>query len=380
MMKITDPIILTATTCFGLEKAAQNELRDLGFDKFSTINGRVDIEAAVRDIPTLNLWLRTADRVFWNISEFDALTFEDLFQGIGQIVWENILTTDARVIVNAKSIRSTLGSLRAIQSITKKSIVDRMAAHTGSETMPETGPQYSLTVSIIDDHVSVLLDTSGAGLHKRGYRLDPVEAPLRETLAAGLVLLSFYHKDRTLIDPLCGSGTILIEAAMIANNIAPGLKREFAAESWPFLPESVWIEARKKAKAGRTSHKLKIYGYDHDHLAIRASKKNAERAGVTNMITFKEQELSDLWIDKEFGVVITNPPYARRIGNFTEINQTYVAFNRIFKKKDGWSVYVITSDTKFPDYFKRDRPSRKRKLYNGKIEVNYYQYYGRRPS
>jgi putative N6-adenine-specific DNA methylase len=380
MINIKDKITLTATTCFGLEKTVQNELKSHGLSDFATTNGRVDVKAEIADIPKLNIWMRSADRIFWNLAEFPAHTFEDLFQGIAQIDWKEMFPSDAKIIVNAKSIRSTLGSLRAIQSISKKSIVKSMLDGKEDGVLPETGKDFSLTVSIIDNNVSVLMDTSGTGLNRRGYRLDPVEAPLRETLAAGLVLLSFYQADRLLVDPMCGSGTLPIEAAMIANNIAPGLKRDFASENWSFLPEKLWKETREHAKRQQKNDKLEIFGYDEDHLAIRACRKNADRAGVSDYITFKEQSLDKLWVDQEFGIVITNPPYARRIGNFTDINKTYVTFNKIFKKKDGWSVYVITADEKFPDYFKRERPSRKRKLYNGKIQVNYYQYYGRRPS
>ena len=235
-------------------------------------------------------------------------------------------------------------------------------------------------MALTKDVALLTVDTSGDGLHKRGYRAAAGEAPLKETLAAALVQLSFWHSDRLLIDPLCGSGTILIEAALLGRNIAPGLQRRFAAEAWPQVPVELWATARAAARAA-IDHDvvLQLFGYDRDPEAIKVSQSNAALAGVADDITFAVKPLEKLWIDQQYGIVITNPPYGLRLAEFREINQLYITLNRMFRKKEGWSIYVLTADEKFPDYFKRAAPSRVRKLYNGNIEANYYQYYGERP-
>jgi len=274
-----------------------------------------------------------------------------------------------------------LVSIRACQSIVKKAVVERLKEKHNKEWFEETGPEFTIQISMLKDVAVLTIDTSGAGLHKRGYREAGGEAPLKETLAAALVLLSFWDADRLLIDPMCGSGTIPIEAAMIARHIAPGLQRGFASEKWPVIDEDYWSESRLAARDVIIPvHKLQLFGYDIDAKSIEVCKSNATIAGVEDVILFERKDIRDLWIDKQYGIVISNPPYGVRMSDFKDINEIYIAINKAFRKKWGWSLYILTADELFPSYFKRARPDRVRKLYNGNIKVNYYQYYGDRPT
>jgi putative N6-adenine-specific DNA methylase len=373
-------ITLIATATFGLEKVVKNEVIALGFENMRVSEGKVEFEATLGDIPRVNLWLRSADRVLLKVGEFEAFTFDELFEKTKALPWENLITEDGRFDVNGKAVKSTLGSIRACQSIVKKAVVERLKQKYNKEWFEETGPEFTIQISMLKDVAVLTIDTSGAGLHKRGYREAGGEAPLKETLAAALVLLSFWNADRILIDPMCGSGTILIEAAMIARHIAPGLKRGFASEKWPAIDENYWSEARLAARdAILPHHKLQIFGYDIDEKSIAACKINAANAGVGDVILFERKDIKDLWIDKKYGIVISNPPYGIRMSEFKEINEIYIAIHKAFRKKRGWSLYILTADEMFPNYFKRARPDRVRKLYNGKIKVDYYQYYGEKP-
>ncbi len=375
-----EQITLIAITKFGLETVVKNEIKELGFEDLRVSDGKIEFEAQMIDIPRLNLWLRCADRVLIKIAEFKALTFDELFEKTKALPWENWIPADGEFPVNAKSVKSVLQSSKTCQSIVKKAVVDRLTDYHAVDWFPETGPLYSIQVSMRNDIAQLTLDTSGAGLHKRGYREDGGDAPLKETLAAALVKLSYWDKDRLLIDPLCGSGTILIEAAMIARNIAPGLKRSFAAEEWPLIESDVWQAARREAQDARlVNDELQIFGYDIDGASIKMARFNANKAGVSRNISFEQKDVKALWIDRQYGVLISNPPYGRRMANYRELNAIYISLNKTFRKKKGWSIYVLTADSKFPDYFKRARPNRVRKLYNGNIKVNYYQYYGEKP-
>ena len=374
-------ITLIATATFGLEKVVKNEVIALGFENIKVSEGKVEFEATLGDIPRANLWLRSADRVLLKIGEFEAFTFDELFEKTKALPWENLITEDGKFDVNGKAVKSTLGSIRACQSIVKKAVVERLKQKYNKEWFEETGPEFTIQISMLKDVAVLTIDTSGAGLHKRGYREAGGEAPLKETLAAGLVLLSFWNPDRILIDPMCGSGTILIEAAMIARHIAPGLQRGFASEKWPAIDEDYWSESRLAARDVIIPvHKLQLFGYDIDEKSIAACKINAANAGVGDVILFERKDIKDLWIDKQYGIVISNPPYGVRMSDFKDINEIYIAINKAFRKKWGWSLYILTADELFPSYFKRARPDRVRKLYNGNIKVNYYQYYGERPT
>ncbi len=374
-------ITLIATTKYGLEVIVKTELRQLGFDDINVQPGRVEFTATLADIPRVNLWLRCADRVRIKVGEFKATTFDELFEQTKALAWEAWIPADGRFDVRGRSVKSELFSVRSCQAIVKKATAERLLAAHEVDELPEISADYTIEVSLLRDVALLTIDTSGAGLHKRGYREEAGEAPLKETFAAGLVLLSFWNKERRLIDPMCGSGTILIEAALIARNIAPGLKRSFASEAWPQIGTDLWQEARRDAANARKKRKgkIKLFGYDNDGQVIKLARRNASKAGVERDITFEQKEVTDLWIDQEHGVVITNPPYGVRMSDFREINQIYIALNKMFRKKWGWSVYVLTADEKFPDYFKRAEPDRVRKLYNGTLKTNYYQYHGEKP-
>ena len=376
MQKIT----LIAIFTFGLEAIVRRELEALGFTDVYVTNGQVEFEATLADIARVNIWLRCADRVLLKMGVFEATTFDTLFEGTKALPWETIITEDGQFTVNSKSVKSVLRSSRSCQAIVKKAIVERLKERYKRSWFEETGPAFTVQVSLLKDTAVLTLDTSGSGLHKRGYRLTAGEAPIKETLAAALVQLTFWRPNRLLLDPMCGSGTILIEAALIARNIAPGLKRPFAAEGWPLLEPHIWQDERAAAQeAIQPSSNLQIRGYDIDAASIEASQANAHLAGVSNDISFTQKDIHNLWIDQQYGIVITNPPYGQRLANFQQLNQIYITLNKMFKKKKGWSLYILTADKKFPNYFKRARPDRIRKLYNGSLEVNYYQYYGQKP-
>ena len=375
-----EKITLIATAKFGLEKLVKNEVIALGFEKPRVSEGRIEFAATRADIPRANIGLRYADRLLLKMGEFPATTFDDLFEQSKALPWETWITPDGKFPVNAKTVKSTLQSDRSCQSIVKKAVVERLKTAYDIAWFTETGPDFTIQVTIRKDSALLTLDTSGAGLHKRGYRLASGEAPLTETLAAALVKLSFWEKDRLLIDPMCGAGTILMEAALMMPNIAPGLHHEFALQSLPAIPLEAWIAAHQAAEAAiDRSGDLQIQGYDIDKTAVAAAKANAERAGVADDIVFEQKEIKDVWIDQQYGILISNPPYGLRMYDYHEINQIYITLNKMFKKKKGWSIYILTADKKFPNYFKRAWPDRKRKLYNGNIEVTYYQYYGERP-
>ncbi|MCP4356976.1 MAG: class I SAM-dependent RNA methyltransferase [Chloroflexi bacterium] len=374
------PITLVATCKFGLETLVKNEVKALGFDDLVVSPGRIELAATIADIPRLNLWLRCADRVRLKMAEFEAVSFESLFEQTKALPWEDWILPDGRFPVTAKTVKSKLQSGRTCQSIVKKAIVERLKTHYQNEWFPETGPEFTIQVALHKDVALLTIDTSGVGLHKRGYRAEAGEAPLKETLAAALVMLSFWRKDRLLIDPLCGSGTILIEAAQLARNIAPGLDRRFAAEEWTAVPTQTWQEARQAAQSAiNPADKLQLFGYDNDAATIQIARQNADKAGVGADIVFTHKDVRDLWIDQQYGILISNPPYGLRLAEFQEVNQIYIALNKMFRKKRGWSVYILTADKQFPSYFKRAKLDRVRKLYNGNIQVNYYQYYGEKP-
>lgn len=375
-----EKVRLIAAATFGLETLVKQEVKTLGFDDLRVSEGKIEFDAALEDVPRANLWLRCADRVLLKMAEFTAVTFDDLFEQTKALPWEEWITPDGKFTVNAKTVKSELRSGRSCQAIVKKAVVERLSAAYGIDQFPETGPEFTIQVSLHKNVAQLTIDTSGAGLHKRGYRAAAGEAPLKEPLAAALVRLSFWNKERLLIDPMCGSGTILIEAAMMARNIAPGLNRAFASEEWPIIPAHYWQKARQEAQtAVQPALDLQLRGYDVDTAVIEIAKHNAQIAGVADNIVFAVKDIKDLWIDQQYGIVISNPPYGLRLAEYQQINQIYIALNKMFRKKEGWSIYILTADDKFPRYFKRARPDRVRKLYNGTIKVNYYQYYGEKP-
>lgn len=374
-----DKIELIATATFGLEAVVKRELMNLGYNDLNVENGKVTFTGTEKDIPKTNLWLRTADRVLLKMGEFKALTFEELFQQTKSLPWEEWITEDGNFVVEGKSIDSKLFSISDCQRIVEKAVVEKLKTKYNVEWFEKTGPKYTIEVSLLKDIATLTIDTSGEGLHKRGYRDRQGDAPIKETLAAAMILLSYWNKDRVLLDPFCGSGTIPIEAAMIGKNMAPGLDRNFAAEEWPRVKKEYWSEARKEAfQAIDNKTKLHILGCDIDRKAILRARDNAANFGLEDDIAFFIKDFRDAELNNEYGVVVTNPPYGERISEKREVEILHKDLGLKFKELDTWSAYVITSDENFEKHYGK-KADRKRKLYNGRIKVDYYQYFGPRP-
>lgn len=374
-----DKIVLIATTTFGLEAIAKRELMNLGYTDLKVENGKVEFEATLKDIPRANIWLRTADRVLLKMGEFKALSFEELFQNTKALPWDEWIPEDGNFIVEGKSIDSKLYSISDCQRIVEKAIVEKLKTKYNVDWFNKTGAKYTVEVSLLKDIATLTIDTSGEGLHKRGYRDRAGDAPIKETLAAAMILLSYWNKDRVLYDPFCGSGTIPIEAAMIGRNMAPGLDRNFAAEDWHIIDKSHWADAKKEAfKLIDNDAKLHILGSDIDKRSILRARDNAANFGLEDDIAFFMKDMRDVDLHDEYGVVITNPPYGERIGEKAEITQLYKDLGKRFDELKTWSVYVITSDEDFEKKYGK-KADKKRKLFNGRIKVDYYQYFGPRP-
>lgn len=371
MTKIT----LMATSTFGLEALVKREVRDLGFFTTAGSDGKIEFDAAIEEIPKANINLRCADRVVVKLGQFEARDFDQLFDGIKAIPFEQWLIPEGKITVTGNSVKSKLESVRSNQSVGKKAIIERLKEKFNREEFPETGPEFTIHIGILKDVALITLDTSGDGLHKRGYRKRTGEAPLRETLAAALVVLSGWKKDQLLVDPMCGAGTILIEAAMLARNIAPGLNRTFISEQWPVIDPKAWTAARDEARqAVLPSGALQIRGYDIELDLVKCCRENAANAGVEKDIVFEAKDACDLKLDRETGTVISNPPYGVTLSTLRDLNPLYNALDEKFRNQKGWSLYFLTSDKRFPEFFTRGRPDKVRKLFNGNIEVNYYQY------
>ncbi len=372
-------IQLIATSTFGLEAVVKREVEQLGYKDITVENGKVTFSCDESGIPRTNLWLRTADRVLLKMGEFKALSFEELFQGTKAFPWEEWITEDGEFTVTGKSVDSKLFSVSDCQAIVKKAVVEKLKEKYNIEWFKENGPKFTIQVSILKDIATLTIDTSGDGLHKRGYRVKNVEAPIKETLAAAIVSLSYWNSGRVLLDPFCGSGTIPIEAAMIGRNIAPGLQRSFASESWPRIGETLWKEARKEAfKAIKQDLDINIYASDINPSAVEAAKENAYEAGVDDCIIFDVKDATKVNIKDDYGVIICNPPYGERLGEKREVEELYKKIGNLFRELDTWSIYVITSNEDFEKLYGK-KADKKRKLFNGRIKVDYYQYYGPRP-
>ena len=370
---------LIATTTFGIEGVVKRELVNLGFKIIKTENGKVTFSSDASGIAKANLWLRTADRVLLKIGEFKAYTFDELFDKTNQLDWSAFIPKDGKFVVNGKSVKSKLYSISDCQAIVKKSIAENLKKKYKVSWLEETGADYNVLVSILKDTVTLTIDTSGIGLHKRGYRVKGVAAPLKETLGATLVLLSYWNKERVLYDVFCGSGTIAIEAAMIGRNIAPGLNRDFASKHWPLIKESIWKEETKKAYLAIDHDiELNIYASDIDEFNILGAIENAEEAGVDDCIIFTKKDFRDVDYKDDFSVIISNPPYGERLSKGNNIGKLYKDMGIIFNKLDTWSKYILTAFEGFEDVYKK-KADRQRKLYNGRIETRYFQYYGPRP-
>ncbi len=370
---------LIATTTFGLEAVCRREIEQLGYEVKSTENGKITYMGDERAIVNSNLWLRTADRVLIKIAEFKALTFDQLFDQSKSIQWKKYISKNGKFVVNGKSVKSKLFHVTTCQKMVKKAIVDNLKEAYHVDWLDETEEVYPISVSLLKDVATITLDTSGAGLHKRGYRIRTVEAPMKETLAAGLVLLSYWSKDRVLYDVFCGSGTIPIEAAMIGRNIAPGLSRDFSSKHWTWISKDIWKEETRKAyQAMDNDIELKIYGSDVDAKSIEAAIENAEEAGVDDCIEFKQADFKEIEYENNYSIVISNPPYGERLDTVHIVKGMYIAIGNIFRRLDTWSSYFITSFEEFERVYGK-KADRNRVLYNGKIKARYYQYYGPRP-
>ena len=380
---------LVATATFGLEAVVRREIEALGYRVLRTEDGRVTYMGDERAIARSNLWLRSADRVYVRMGEFEAREFEELFQQTRALGWESIIPMEGAFPVVGGSVKSVLHSVPACQSIVKKAVSVRLSEFYCLDKLPETGAEYRIRFIAHKDRFLLLLDTSGAGLHKRGYRVRDVAAPMKETLAAALVQLSFYNKDRVMADPCCGSGTIPVEAAMIARNIAPGLSRSFASEGWDiFAGTDIWKEERRLAyEAADFDTALRITAMDIDARAVRAAKENADEAGVADDIDIIKMDMTK-WepgagIPKGASkddpvVVISNLPYGKRIGDDKGIEAIYAHVKEMMEECPMWSFFLITSDREMEKHVGR-KADRRRKLYNGTIETQFYQFHGERP-
>lgn len=369
---------LLATAASGIEAITGKELKDMGYE-VQVENGKAFFKGSTADIIKTNLWLRTADRIKIVFGTFEAKTFDDLFEQTKALPWEDILPMDAAFPVSGKSVKSTLYSVPDCQSIVKKAIVDRLSNfYSRRARLPESGAEYPIEVSILKDEVSLTIDTSGSSLFKRGYRTEKGGAPMKENMAASLIKLTSWFPDKPFYDPTCGSGTIPIEAALIGLNIAPGLQRPFISEDWNIFAEGEWDTLRDEAKMqANYDVELDILGTDLDQNMIEIAKRNAEKAGVEDFIEFRQLALKDFKTEKEFGVIVSNPPYGERMEGQDYVEKLYKQMGQAFRPLETWSKYIITSDLDFEEFYGQ-RATKKRKLYNGRLRTDYFQFWGKR--
>ncbi|MEY2356557.1 THUMP domain-containing class I SAM-dependent RNA methyltransferase [Lysinibacillus capsici] len=369
---------LVATSAMGLEAIVAQEVKALGYET-TVDNGKVYFEGDETAIARTNLWLRVADRVKIVVGQFPAKSFEQLFESVKALPWEKYLPVDAAFPVSGKSVKSKLFSVPDCQAITKKAIVERMKQHYKRlGFLDESGATYKIEVSILKDVATLTIDTSGAGLHKRGYRQAQGEAPLKETLAAALVQISKWNPNRPFVDPFCGSGTIALEAAMFGQNIAPGYNREFISEEWSWMKAAIWDAVRDEADSlANYDQPLEIIGSDIDHRMVSIAQENAMEAGFGELITFKQMQARDFTTQLTDGVMIGNPPYGERIGDVEVVEQVIRDVGKVMKNYPTWSVYMLSSMKNFEELYGR-QATKKRKLFNGFIETNYYQFWGQK--
>ncbi len=366
---------------FGLEAVTKREIYDLGYEITKVEDGRITFEGDEEAICRANVFLRSAERVLLQIGRFHATTFDELFEAIKALPWEDYIPKDGKFwVTKASSIKSKLFSPSDIQSIAKKAMVERMKQHYHVNWFEETGASYPVRIFLLKDEVMVTLDTSGDSLHKRGYRLLTSKAPLTETLAASLILLSPWKKDRILVDPFCGSGTFPIEAAMIAANIAPGINRSFTSENWTnLIPKQLWYDTVQEAQEMvDTDIEVDIQGYDLDGDVVKAARENAKRAGVEQLIHFQQRPVAELHHPKKYGFIITNPPYGERLEDKADLPELYTQIGNVYKGLDSWSLYMITSYEDAEKYIGR-KADKNRKIYNGMLKTYFYQFMGPKP-
>lgn len=370
------------TPCFfGVEKMLAREIKDLGYEIIKTEDGRVTYKTDEYGIAKSNIYLRCAERVHLKVAEFEARSFDELFEGTKRINWAKYIPYGGEFpISKASSIKSKLYSIPDIQSIVKKAVVESLKkSYLETGMIKEDKEKYPIYVFIHKDKVTLTIDTSGTALHKRGYREKANKAPIRETLAAAIMDLVPWRPGRTLIDPMCGSGTLLIEAAMKGINMAPGLNREFISEKWRTMDKKIWWDVRREAYDKIDNDiEFKIYGYDIDEEALEIARENAEIAGVEDYIVFKNQNALDFTSNEEYGFIVTNPPYGERLEDADTVKMLYKQLGYVFRKLKNWSYYLITSYEDFENEFGQEATKR-RKLYNGMLKSNLYQYIGPRP-
>ena len=372
---------LIAPCHFGLEAVMKREILDLGYEVSQVEDGRVTFIGDAEAVCRANIFLRTTERILLKVGSFKAETFEELFQGTRAIPWEQYIPRDGKFwVAKASSIKSRLFSPSDIQSIMKKAMVERMKGAYGITWFPEDGASYPLRVFLYKDVVTVAMDTSGDSLHKRGYRTLTSKAPITETLAAALLMLTPWKPDRILVDPFCGSGTFPIEAAMMAANMAPGMNREFLAEEWKnLIPKKCWYEAMDEANdLVKDDISVDIQGYDIDGEIVRAARANAAAAGVDHLIHFQQRPVSQLSHPKKYGFLITNPPYGERIEDKKNLPELYKTIGERFAALDSWSAYIITAYEDTERYFGR-KADKNRKIYNGMMKTYFYQFMGPKP-
>lgn len=372
---------LIAPCHFGLEAVLKREITDLGYEVIRVEDGKVTFIGDEEAVAYANIFLRTAERILLKVGEFTAYTYDELFEKTKALPWEAYIPEDGKFWVKkAASIKSKLFSPSDIQSIMKKAMVERMKQHYRVDWFPEDKEDYPVRVSLMKDVVTVALDTTGTSLHKRGYRRLQSKAPISETLAAALIMLTPWKKDRILVDPFCGSGTFLIEAAMMAANIAPGVKRHFQAEAWKnLIPPRCWQDAREEAREMEdTDIRLDLQGFDIDGEVIRNARENAAAAGVDHLIHFQQREAAALRHPKKYGFIITNPPYGERLEDKEALPALYRQIGQVYEKLDSWSMYLITSYEEAERYIGR-KADKNRKIYNGMIRTYYYQFLGPKP-
>ena len=371
-------IKLIATTNMGLEAVTKRELLDLGYEDLEVSDGKIKISCQLKDIAILNLRLRTAERVLLLIDSFRAETFEELFDKVFEIRWWDYIAEDDQFIIQGRSRKSKLFSISDCQRITEKAIIEKLKMKYKVSWFEKSGPRVKIEVSLLNDLAEITMDTSGDGLHKRGYREVNYKAPLSETIAASLVKLTFWNRDRILADPFCGSGTIPIEASMIEKNIAPGLMRDFDFVKFKFFDEDIFKEEKKKCYSEiNYDEKLEILASDVSHKAIQIAKANAEILGLDEDISFFQKDIRDLDLPDDYGVIITNPPYGERIGK-EDVDELNKELGELARSLKTWSYYIITANENFEKNFGK-KADRNRKLYNGRLKTYYYQYYGPKP-
>ena len=371
---------ITVTTAFGVEAVTKREINNLGLDAGPAINGRISFLGTMLDVARLNMFLRTGERVLIEVAKFKATSFDELYDNIYNIRWQDIITKNGYIHILAKSKNSKLYALSATQSITKKAIIEKLKTAYNTVIIPETGSKYIVEIAIDNDIVTVNLDTTGEPLHKRGYRDLSVEAPMKETLASAIILLSVFNKDKPMIDAFTGSGTFAIESARFALNIASGIDRKFLYTSWKNFDSKYYSLALEEAENNIIyGQKLRINAFDIDNNCISIARHHAKRARVENHIHFQQMDMRNISSKYSYGVMFANPPYGERLLKEREIKLLYKDINTMFYNLDNWSLYLITAYPEFEKAFNK-KADKNRKLFNGNIECKLYQYMGKKPT